>query len=221
MISRALTLICNELREYLEATSPSGAPDVANGFVKLGNIALLDNPDQLPEDQKINDRVVISIVNLEEEKRLKNKPTFVNNGSEVVYNNPSINLNLYILFSANYSRYDLALRRLSQVIEFFQGKNYFDQNNSPDLALGTHLNLTGGLGTNEVDQALAQQASELELHMEIHTLNFEQINDLWGSLGGKQVPFVMYKMRILCIRRPDVQATTPSIDNVTGDLANN
>ena len=56
----------------------------------------------------------------------------------------------------------------------------------------------------------------LELHMEIHTLNFEQINDLWGSLGGKQVPFVMYKLRVLEVERDSVRATSGVIEDISG-----
>jgi hypothetical protein len=30
-------------------------------------------------------------------------------------------------------------------------------------------------------------------------MTFEQINHLWGSLGGKQVPFAMYKARLVAV----------------------
>ena len=40
--------------------------------------------------------------------------------------------------------------------------------------------------------------------MELHSLTFEQINHLWGSLGGKQVPFVMYRARMLSLTADEV-----------------
>jgi hypothetical protein len=42
--------------------------------------------------------------------------------------------------------------------------------------------------------------AELRLIMNMYTLTFEQINHLWGSLGGRQLPFVMYKVRLVKVR---------------------
>ena len=35
----------------------------------------------------------------------------------------------------------------------------------------------------------------LKLIVELHSLNFEQINHMWSTLGGKYLPSVMYKIR--------------------------
>lgn len=183
MIDKSLKLIKDELNTYLRKP---GSP----GVVELGNIAQLEgNPNIL---QKIESKIVISLVNIEEEKRLKNGQTFQVNGTETTYLNPPINVNLYVLFSANFEDYEQGLSLLSDVIAFFQGKKYFHAKNSPGLP------------------------EDMKFHMEIHTLNFEQINDLWGSLGGKQVPFVMYKMRLLCIQRDLLRASAPVIEEVEG-----
>ena len=57
------------------------------------------------------------MINIEEEKRLKNTGRMVRVGSETQLTNPPITLNVYILFSASVRPYETALRRLSQVIE--------------------------------------------------------------------------------------------------------
>ena len=54
----------------------------------------------------------------------------------------------------------------------------------------------------------------MKLILDIHTLNFEQINDLWGSLGGKQVPFVVYRTRLLELRRDAVLQAAPLIEQI-------
>ena len=194
MISKALTLITRELNAYIESVDQTGGtqPDVA----QLGNIALIENGGANGND--LSEKIILSLVNIEEEKRLKNSRNYTTNGDQVNYINPPININLYLLFSANFDNYTTALRRLSQVIEFFQGKYVFTVSDSPNSGFATD-----------------PQMKDLKLILDIHTLNFEQINDLWGSLGGKQVPFVMYRTRLLLMRRDAVLSSAPPIVEVT------
>ena len=86
-----------------------------------GNIALLENNGTGGENP-IEQKVVLSLVNIEEEKRLKNTPPYKKQNGEVEFINPPVYVNLYLLFSANFDNYNNALIRLSRVIEFFQGK---------------------------------------------------------------------------------------------------
>ena len=57
---------------------------------------------------------------------------------------------------------------------------------------------------------------ELRLHPELYTLTFEQINHLWGSLGGKQSPFVMYKVRLVKIQS-SIAEEGPVIEAIVSD----
>ena len=59
--------------------------------------------------------------------------------------------------------------------------------------------------------------NEIRLVPELYTLTFEQINHLWGSLGGKQSPFVMYKIRLVRIQGR-ITAEAPLIESVKGDV---
>lgn len=141
------------------------------------------------------------MVNIEEESTLKNSLHYFKNNTEVTYRNPPVNLNLYLLFSANFpgneDAYGLALRRLSQVIRFFQGKNNFTLQNSPG----------GGLPDDE-------ELQRMKLILELYTLTFEQINYLWGSLGGKQMPFVMYKARLVTIDAQRIVSSGKVIEEI-------
>ena len=50
--------------------------------------------------------------------------------------------------------------------------------------------------------------------MELYTLTFEQINHLWGSLGGRQIPFVMYKLRLVSITERALVREVPLIEEI-------
>jgi hypothetical protein len=60
--------------------------------------------------------------------------------------------------------------------------------------------------------------SDLKFTLELYTLTFEQINHLWGSLGGRQVPFVMYKLRLVAITDRSVVRTVPLIEEIETDI---
>jgi len=61
---------------------------------------------------------------------------------------------------------------LAYIIQFFQYQNVFTPLSHP--ALDTRIT---------------------KLITDLYTLNFEQINRLWSTLGGKYLPSVMYKVR--------------------------
>lgn len=197
MIANAINLILRELRGHLAASNPSESND-ADEFVVLGNIALADVPDQTPP---IRERVVISVVNVAEEVTFKNAPHYERVGNATRYRNAPAYLNLFVLFSANYANYETALRRLSQVITFFQGKSVFTLQNSPH--------------STTVGDAMA----EMRLIMELFALTFEQVNYLWASLGGKQVPFVLYKVRLVRVQADRATGEGPVIEEVAAEEA--
>ena len=150
----------------------------------------------------LTENIIITLVNVEEESTLKNQPALKRPfmGS-AVYQNPPVYLNLYVLFTCNYtgSHYPLALKRLSYIIRFLQSKNSFSVSSS--VAGGT-VNL------DETDLV------DLKFTLELYTLSFEQINHLWGSLGGRQMPFVMYKLRLVAITERALLREVPLIEEI-------
>ena len=106
--------------------------------VVLGNIALLESLEVMA------DKLVISVVNIEEEATLKNGQNYLKNPirNNVESIQPPVYLNLYMLFSATLSSsdnnnidisYQSALSRISHLIEFFQSKKVFTLQNSPNF----------------------------------------------------------------------------------------
>jgi Pvc16 N-terminal domain len=133
---------------------------------------------------------------------LKNGPHSRLRDGRIIYENRPVHLYLYLLFSANNPVYSTALTQLSRVIEFFQGQNVFTIRNSPDLA-GVSLS--------------ADALAGLRIVLELQSLTFEQVNYLWGSLGGKQVPFVLYRARLIALTAGDIASSGPPIEEIEVD----
>src|SRR5258708_4383458 len=126
MIAEAMTLPPAQLNGYITQIDQSaGAPTQAVS----GNIAQLDRTEVATE---LDNHVVLTLVNIEEERALKNgRVTSTLGAGDVGYMNRPFHLNLFLLFTANYRNYGTALRRLAQVLTFFQGKQQFTFANSP------------------------------------------------------------------------------------------
>lgn len=178
MIYQALQLLVKELNVYLN--NLSGQED---NLATLGNIAQLES--NLPGNNDGNallNKIVFTLINLEEEKTLKNLPNhFINSTGETEYKKAPIHLNVYLLVSATNNSYDNALIYLSRVITFFHQKYVFTAKNSPQ-------NNQPGL-----------EMEDFKLIMDLYSPSFEESNFLWSTLGGKQLPYVIYKMRLLQI----------------------
>ena len=197
MIFKAIQLIQAQLNQYI--SPPAGPEEVVSG-----NIAFNEAADQ----DQIKGKVVISLVNTEEETTLKNGMHYHKTLAGVRYTQPPVYINLYLLITAHYPQaYDTALKRLGDVIRFFQSRKFFDVKNAMPLPDGFDP-------SNEEDAALY-------LTMELYTLTFEQINHLWGSLGGKQIPFVMYKARLVCVEEQLDLGTGPLIEEIRHTVETN
>ena len=192
MIDKALSLLSEELQNYL-----MNSPEAAD--VSIDNIGMLETSNS----DGLNRHIVITLVNVEEESALKNiSPLKKGVSGMAAYENPPVFLNLYVLITCNYSGTDyiLALMRLSAVIRFFQSRNSFSTRNTTSVT------------------APSSDTVDLKFTMELYTLTFEQINHLWGSLGGRQVPFVMYKLRVVAITDRAVVRTVPIVEEIETNL---
>ena len=188
MIGLALKLLRDELSEYVFLNKRPG-DSITQDDVILHNIALMEG-DAAAD---LRNKIVITLVNTEEESTLKNNGNVVRTINGIRYVKPAVFLNLYVLISATLGQdlqdaYEFALHRLSLIIQFFQAKNTYTIKNSPFTTISNDHNIP-----HEIKD-------ELRLNVDLYTLTFEQINHLWGSLGGKQVPFAMYKVRLVKIR---------------------
>ncbi|HMG15845.1 MAG TPA: DUF4255 domain-containing protein, partial [Saprospiraceae bacterium] len=156
------------------------------------------------------DKIILTIVNYKEEKTLKNLPNFVRNDSalKITYENPPIFLNFLILLTSTRSFYKSALLDLSRVIRFFQSQNVF----SPDNVAPDSLLTDPGDGTH------MDQLETFKMIFDLYSPSMEEVNHLWGTLGGKQYPFVLYMMRMIDLKFRIVQSESGLITEVQSDF---
>jgi hypothetical protein len=204
MISHALTIIANELQAHLRSAYAPSNP--TEKLVYLGNIAEGVGTVGIPRGI-----INFSVVNIKEEKTLKNLPHYVRNDATLTtrYENPPIFLNFQILITATHAqeKYSDALLALSRVIRFFQFKNVFTQDNVAPSSIDQ------GAPSNVLDQL-----ASFKLIFDLYSPTMEEINHLWGTLGGKQYPFVLYTMRLLDLQFKAIQSERAVVSEIVSDF---
>jgi len=200
MIDTTISLLRDDFVEYLRA----------NGYTQPETLVAIENISLLDSDTttNLNNSIVFSVVNIEEESTLKNAPALKKDASgRARYENPPVYLNLYLLVAcvnkniSSNNEYLDTLTKLSHVIRFFQGKNSFTAYDPSRLSVYDDI-------------------TDFKIKPELYTLTFEQINHLWGVLGGKQMPSVMYKLRLVAISGRKRLRDIPLIEEANANLSN-
>lgn len=171
-------MILTKILKYIEGEINHSVGPSAEKFAQLGNISQLENASGA-SNADLRGKVILTIVNIEEEKTLKNSPHYIRDGEAILKRNPTLFLNLFVLVSCATDDYETALDKLSHVISFFQGKHLFTAENA--------------------DADFPEEYVE-KIIMDMFSMNFEQVNHLWGVLGGKYVPSMLYKLRLVPIQ---------------------
>lgn len=203
MILHALRIVQTELETHLSVYAPTGD----EGDVLLANLSeglVGGGGGTVPRD-----RLILSVANIKEDKALKNIPNYVRNDVTLTatYENPPIFLNFLILVTATHANYNNALLYLSRAIRFFQFKNVFTQDNVLPATLTT------AKPTNPLDEL-----ETFKLIFDIYSPSMEEVNHLWGTLGGKQYPFALYLLRMLDLRFRAVQSESGLVTEVVADF---
>lgn len=180
MIDLTLDFLCKQVNAYLlkKLQIPSGDAIILYNVSHIGSDTGGDNVDTTTN-------AFLTLVNIEEDRISKSHDNFIRKDSTIIYKNPTIHLNLYLLFSVSLGTYSESLKRLSYIIQFFQYQNVFTPLTSPSLPVGVE-----------------------ELILDLHTLSFQDLNNLWGVMGSKYLPSVMYKLRMISISEDFAQGET-------------
>lgn len=171
MISKALTFISDFLNHEIKMTFGIDEDRVI--------ISSLISPDG-SISESIENKIVISVINLEHETVANSSHNYVNGGNNTFGKvSPPVFLNLYLLISANYNstNYTEALKMLSSVIGIFQSNTYFTKQNNPEM-----------------------QTPLEKLAFEIFNLPINELSHIWSGIGAKYVPSIVYKVRMITIR---------------------
>jgi Pvc16 N-terminal domain len=189
MLDLAMTFLKEQLQSYLVARTAAGSPDPRT--VKL--TPLVNDQGRYAIAQ---DTVGLTLVNIEEERTFKAQvPTWVTVGGRQVAREPEIRLNLHVLAAVNFTDYAEGLRYLSLVIAFFQLHPSFGPDDFPSL-----------------DPRIGSLTAEL------YSMGYEQINQLWGFVGGKQLPSVVYRVRVVTVQDEEIMSIGAPITTITATL---
>jgi Pvc16 N-terminal domain len=170
MIDRAVGLVVQRLNQHLRAR-----------FGVSDDLAVATCPTD-PEGKPVADarnRLVVFVTNITHDQMARSvapRPAVVAGRSPV---NPApIHLNIDLMLASSFDpeNYLESLKILSNAIQFFQVNPVFDRLSAP-----------------EMDRSLQQ------LSLEIHNLDPETAAQLWGTLGGRYLPSVQYRMRTIAI----------------------
>lgn len=127
----------------------------------------------IEKEGQIEKNLLITLVRIEEETSVKKQHASIRktNDGTAFYANPDVCLNLYILISSHAS-YNLALQQINNTV-YFLNSIYRD------------------------DKSIPEDIKKLSIELQSPTA--EQWNSLWQTLGGKVVPAVLYKARMISI----------------------
>ena len=194
MIAETLNIIVKLINVYI-SSSTTDDPLI------LTNISKYNDGNEFSDD--LTNKLILSIVNIEEDRIAKSPKNYVKENSLVRYKNPSTPINLTLLFAATHNSYDTALMLVEKVIRFFQIKNVYTPSDTPDLQ---SLNESSSVNIDKII-------------FEWINLNLEQVNQLWTSLGGHYMPSVVMKMRMLIIDEMQIQKEGLPIKEIEGITA--
>jgi hypothetical protein len=162
----------------------------AAGIVKLGKI--VDEAGKYPAESG----VYAAVINIEEERIFKSQlPEYTYVDGQHVVLEPELKLNLHLLFAAHFAFYDQSLKYLSYLLTYFQAHSSF---------------------TSEVYPALDPRIGKLTA--ELQSLNYEQLNQVWAFVGAKQLPSVMYKVRMVILQDQMQMTLQPPVTTIQSDL---
>ncbi len=194
MIYSALEFLTQELNSFikLKVGDPVGDRIVLSSVTNETGIIIPDKS------------LGLSLINIEEERTIKEqRSTYINAVGKTEKRNPEIQLNLYVLITANFQNkktndssddYVEGLKQLGYAISFFQSKNVFTKENSPALA-GKDPSLT-------------------KIVVELYSYSFEQLYNFWTVVGAKYLPSVLYKVKTIRIQENQLLESGDPIEKI-------
>jgi hypothetical protein len=183
MFNSFITFLASDINEF-----------ISNKIGTTGSFVLFANLNNIAEGAGTTDKkIIISIVNIEEEKMLQRQENYTKTNNEINYKQPPVWLNVICLFTFyNKSTEDYeGIDQLANVVQYFQSKPRLDK-------------------TSAVIPANFPTELE-EIRAEFVSLNYEQTNYLWGLFGGKYHPSVIYKFKTIPIDNMDITPGGPPI----------
>ncbi|GGC76774.1 DUF4255 domain-containing protein [Undibacterium terreum] len=183
MISAALSHLASQLNQQFK-----------NNFQLIEDVVVVSNLVELDGSVApgANNKLVLTLVNIEKDTMpFRPDPMTRSRDQRQLQYSAPLYLNLYLMMSANFGagNYAESLKYISHAIGFFQQRPVFDQQNSPGL-----------------------DARIEKLILDIENLGIPDLNNLWSLLGGRYLPSMFYKLRMITV---DAAAITGQLPVVT------
>jgi hypothetical protein len=171
MLDVALEFLAQQLNAYRGARTGAGA---GAQWVVPTRLVTDKGDSQVPAN-----RVGVALINVEEERALRDQlPESRRVGDRHVVFEPELKLNLVLLFVASdVGGYPAALRSIADILTFFQARPVFTPERDPGL-----------------DPRITR------LGVDLLTLTYEQLNQVWSFVGGKQLPSAAYRVRLVALQ---------------------
>jgi hypothetical protein len=183
MIRTALEFIRKELEAYM-VMREYDLNYTAGNVVDLKSVTLPNGTINVTDTT----HVTVMLVGIDEERRDGRRPYYIPTDDKQFFRlNPPVELDLLVLFVAHNNDYQTALRDLSDVAGFFQSNPVFDSLKYPSL----------NSSVTKPDEKPWQLIDRLSFML--HSMTFEQQNNLWAMLGSKYIPSLVYRMKMLTI----------------------
>lgn len=136
-------------------------------------------------------KLVVTLVRLEEDRLSRSVDYYERlEGDRVRRVEPPTQLTAHVLVAATHEDYGEALKAVGHAVAFFQNTRSVD-----------YAEIEGVEGPGR-------------LLLEMDSPSFEQLNHLWGTVGAKYLPSVLYRMRLVSVRDARPEAAQPSIGTV-------
>lgn len=189
MIGQFINFLKVDINSFI--SNKKGVEDNFVVFANLNNV--------IESTQNNDNKIVISIVNIEQEKLLQSPDNYIKSKTEINYKNPPVWLNficLFTFYTRSIENYD-GIDMLANVVQYFQSRPIINK-------------ITAVVPANF---PLVYD----DFRAEFISLNYEQTNYLWGLFGGKYHPSVVYKFKTIPIDNLDITPGGPPILNTQVD----
>ncbi|HNP25139.1 MAG TPA: DUF4255 domain-containing protein [Nitrosomonas sp.] len=181
MINLAIQLMATQLNQHLRRTY-----DLSEDVVVVSN--LLDMDGSVAPN--INNKLVIFLTNIEKDSVSAGAAGSQTFGEWAVKRSAAVNFNLYVMLTANFTgnNYAEALKFLSSTIGYFQRNPLFNHQTAPDM-----------------DRRIEK------LILDIENLSLQDLSNLWSSLGGKYMPSILYRVRMITFDSDEMTGRQPVV----------
>ena len=184
MIDQCLDFLKGELNLFLKQKL-----SITQDKVSITSVI---KPDGKLDSDFVAESVGLMLVNTEEEFGLQPVSNYSERDSSYFKSNPDLCLNLKVLAVLNFTHHSEALKFMSALLGFFQSKQVFKK--------------------EDYMQFIPPGLEQLRIKFISQTL--EQQNHLWGAVGAKYMPSLLFKVGLLKIQENRIVEQISRIEEI-------